>query len=311
MLTLTPSTPADAERLAAALQQLTAVGDQFRVVQGDPRQQVTIACVHERQLEVVVDRLKHEFGVSARLSAPTVFYKETLTAASEGEMKYVRQAAGRGVYAHVKLRVHPANRGEGRSVLDRVAGGAIPAPFVPHAIAGVCQALDHGVLADHPIDDVVVEVYDGSYHDEDSTAAAFEIAGAMALLDAARKGHPVTLEPIMRVDVEIPSRHADQVSKAILARRGRIVSWQELGRFQSIVSRIPLAALFGFEGELYSRTGSATHVAISLADFQVLQPEGDSDRGRDSHVGAPRKPDGPRRLSGIALPEPDDPYSSL
>jgi elongation factor G len=311
LLTLTPSTPADAGRLTNALRQLTAEADTLRVVRGHPSQEVEIACTHEGQLELVVDRLKREFRVSASVSRPTVRFKETLTIPAEGDVKYARQVSGKGVYAHVKLRVKPVGRGEGRSILTVIDSGVIPTRFIGPATAGIEQVLDHGVLADHPIDDVLVELYDGSYHDQDSTAAAFEIAGALAFLEAARKARPVTLEPIMSVEVTIPAAHEELVSKSITARRGRVVSRQDLGHSCSIVSRIPLAELFGFERELRTRTGAPSQVVISLADYQVVEPEDDDpDGSRGPQVRSPRRPQPSRRISGIALPEPDDPYWS-
>lgn len=312
LLTLTPSTIADAARLTDALRQLSAEGVMFHVVKGQSGLDVTIACVHEGQLEIIIDRLKREFGVSASVSRPTVFYKETVTVPAEGEIKYARQISGRGLYAHVKLRVRPSGRGEGRRILNSVEGGAIPTRFIAPAMAGIREALEHGVLTDHPLDDVEVELYEGSYHDQDSTDAAFEVAGAMALLETARKARPVTLEPIMRVDVEVPAALEDVVRRSIASRRGQVVSRQDVGHLVSFVSRLPLAELSGFERELQVRAGSRCHVVISFADYQVLEPEDeDLDGRRASNVGAPRKPHPTRKISSIALPEPDDPYSSL
>jgi elongation factor G len=311
LLTLTPSTPADAERLRDGLRQLTAVGGLLRVMRDHPAREITIACVHEGQLELIVDRLKRDFAVSASVSRPTVLYKETLTMPAEGEVKYARQVSGKGVYAHVRLRVRPGARGAGRTIRSSIGKDTIPASFIGSATAGIEQVLEHGVLADHPIDDIVVELYEGSYHEQDSTAAAFEIAGAMAFLEAARKARPVTLEPIMRVDVEGLAAHEELVTRSIASRRGHVVSRQDLGHQCSIVSRVPLAELFGFEHELRTRAGVPWRVVIAFADYQVLESEDDEQGGsRGPHVRSPRPPQPSRRINSIALPEPDDPYWS-
>src|SRR5439155_14934538 len=165
----------------------------------------------ELHLEIIVDRLKREFSVEANVGAPQVAYKKTVTRASEGEGRYIKQTGGRGQYGHAKIRMIPRKPGEGYTFENETAGGSIPKEFIKPIDQGIREALTTGVLAGYPMDDVKVELYDGSFHDVDSSEMAFKIAGSMALKDAAKKAHPVLLEPVMRVEVVVPEEYMGDV----------------------------------------------------------------------------------------------------
>src|SRR5688572_9264457 len=200
-LAIEPKTKADQEKLGVGLQKLMAEDPTFRV-QTDPQTgQVIIAGMGELHLEIIVDRLKREFNVEASVGRPQVAYKETLTRPADGEMKYAKQTGGRGQYGHAKIHLYPGEPGSGYIFENKISGGSIPKEFIKPIDEGIKEALTRGVLAGYPVDDVRIELYDGSYHDVDSSEMAFKIAGSMAFQDAAKKAKPVLLEPVMRVEV--------------------------------------------------------------------------------------------------------------
>ncbi len=232
----------------------------FRVKTNDQTGQVEIAGMGELHLEIIVDRLKREFNVEATVGRPQVAYKETLTRPAEGEGRYVRQTGGRGQYGHAKIRLIPRQPGEGYAFLNKIVGGAIPKEFIKPIDQGIREAMTTGVLAGYPVDDVGVELYDGSFHDVDSSEMAFKIAGSMAFKDAAKKAKPVLLEPIMRVEVVVPKDYMGDVIGNLASRRGQIQSQEDRGGTQIIQSRVPLSEMFGYATDLRSRTqGRATY----------------------------------------------------
>ena len=200
-LAIEPKTKSDQEKLGMGLAKLMAEDPTFRVKTDTETGQVVIAGMGELHLEIIVDRLKREFSVEASVGAPQVAYKETITRAAEGEGRYIKQTGGRGQYGHAKIRLIPRKPGEGYEFENNVVGGTIPKEFIKPIDMGIREAMTTGVLAGYPMDDVQVELYDGSYHDVDSNEMAFKIAGSMAFKDAAKKAHPVLLEPVMRVEV--------------------------------------------------------------------------------------------------------------
>jgi len=259
-LAIEPKTKADQEKLGHGLQKLMAEDPTFRVNTDQQTGQVIIRGMGELHLEIIVDRLKREFGVEASVGKPQVAYKETLTRPADGEMKYAKQTGGRGQYGHVKIHLYPGEPGTGYIFENEIVGGAIPKEFIKPVDEGIKEALTRGVLAGYPIDDVCVELYDGSYHDVDSSEMAFKIAGSMAFQDAAKKAKPVLLEPIMRVEVTVPKEHMGDVMGNLSSRRGHIQSQEDRGGTQIIAARVPLSEMFGYATDLRSRTqGRATY----------------------------------------------------
>ena len=253
-LAIEPKTKSDQEKLGLGLAKLMAEDPTFRVKTDPETGQVVIAGMGELHLEIIVDRLKREFSVEATVGAPQVAYKETVTRPSEGEGRYIKQTGGRGQYGHAKIRLVPRKPGEGYLFENNIIGGTIPKEFIKPIDQGIREAMTTGVLAGYPIDDVLIDLYDGSYHDVDSNEMAFKIAGSMAFKDAAKKAHPVLLEPIMRVEVTVPEEYMGDVIGDITSRRGHLQSMESRGGTQIINSRVPLSEMFGYATDIRSRT---------------------------------------------------------
>jgi len=259
-LSIEPKTKADQEKLGVGLQKLMAEDPTFRVNTDQQTGEVVIAGMGELHLEIIVDRLRREFNVEASTGRPQVAYKETLTRPADGEMKYAKQTGGRGQYGHAKIHLYPGEPGTGYVFENKIVGGSIPREFIKPVDEGIKEALTRGVLAGYPIDDVRVELYDGSYHDVDSSEMAFKIAGSMAFQDAAKKAKPVLLEPVMRVEVVVPKEHLGGVMGDLSSRRGHIQSQEDRGGTQIINARVPLSEMFGYATDLRSSTqGRATY----------------------------------------------------
>ncbi len=259
-LAIEPKTKADQEKLGQGMQKLMQEDPTFRVRTDEQTGQVVIGGMGELHLEIIVDRLKREFGVDAVSGKPQVAYKETLTRPAEGEMRYAKQTGGRGQFAEVKIRIYPGEPGTGYVFENQITGGAIPKEFIRPVDEGIKEALTRGVLAGYPIDDVRVELYDGKHHEVDSSEMAFKIAGSMAFQDAAKKAKPVLLEPVMRVEVVVPKDYIGDVMGDLASRRGRIQSQEERGGTQIVNARVPLSEMFGYATDLRSRTqGRATY----------------------------------------------------
>jgi len=256
-LAIEPKTKADQEKLGVGLQKLMQEDPTFRVKTDEQTGQVVIAGMGELHLEIIVDRLFREFSVAASVGKPQVAYKETLTRAAEGEMRYAKQTGGRGQFAEVKIRLFPGEPGTGYVFENEISGGSIPREYIKPVDEGIKEALTRGVLAGYPIDDVRIELYDGKHHEVDSSEMAFKIAGSMAFQDAAKKAKPVLLEPVMRVEVVVPK---DYIMGDLASRRGRIQSQEERGGTQIVNARVPLSEMFGYATDLRSRTqGRATY----------------------------------------------------
>jgi len=253
-LAIEPKTKADQEKLGMGLAKLMAEDPTFRMRTDHETGQTVIAGMGELHLEIIVDRLKREFNVEASVGKPQVAYKETITRGAEGEGRYVKQTGGRGQYGHAKIRLIPRKPGEGYEFDNQIVGGVIPREFIKPIDQGIQEAMTTGVLAGYPMDDVKIELYDGSYHDVDSNEMAFKIAGSMAFKDAAGRAHPVLLEPVMRVEVVVPEEYMGDVIGDITSRRGHIQSMEARGGSQVINSRVPLSEMFGYATDLRSRT---------------------------------------------------------
>ncbi len=258
-LSIEPKTKADQEKLGLGLQKLMAEDPTFRVKTDQATGEVVIEGMGELHLEIIVDRLKREFNVESSSGRPQVAYKETLTRPADGEGRYVRQTGGRGQYGHAKIHLYPGEPGSGYQFENEIVGGVIPKEYIKPIDEGIKEALTRGVLAGYPVDDVKIELYDGSYHEVDSSEMAFKIAGSMAFQDAAKKAKPVLLEPVMRVEVVVPKEHLGDVMGNLASRRGHIQSQEDRGGTQIISARVPLAEMFGYATDLRSRTqGRAT-----------------------------------------------------
>jgi elongation factor G len=253
-LAIEPKTKADQEKLGLGLGKLMAEDPTFRVKTDVDTGQVVIAGMGELHLEIIVDRLKREFSVEANVGAPQVAYKETITKAADGEGRYIKQTGGRGQYGHAKIRLIPRKPGEGYEFENEIVGGTIPKEFIKPIDQGIREAMTTGVLAGYPMDDVKIELFDGSYHDVDSSEMAFKIAGSMAFKDAAKRAHPVLLEPVMRVEVVVPEEYMGDVIGDITSRRGHLQAMEMRGGSQVINSRVPLSEMFGYATDLRSRT---------------------------------------------------------
>jgi elongation factor G len=249
-----PKTKADQEKMGVALHRFSEEDPTFRI-SGDPETGETIISgMGELHLEVIVDRMRREFGVEATTGRPQVAYKETIMGESEAEGKYIRQSGGRGQYGHVWLRLKPLERGTGFEFLDEIKGGAIPQEFIPAIEKGVKEAVSKGILAGYPVVDVEVTVFDGSFHEVDSSEAAFKIAASMAFQEGARRAKPVVLEPIMKVQVIVPQEFLGEVTGNLNSKRGRIESIDDRVNVKIINAKVPLAEMFGYATEVRSMT---------------------------------------------------------
>jgi elongation factor G len=298
-----PKTRSDRERLDAGLRQLTAEDPTLRVHTDRETSQVIVAGMSELQLEIIVARLTRELNVEAAIGKPQVIYKETFTRPADGEGKFVRQSGGRGQYAHAKIHLFPGEPGSGCVFEDGSFGGSILKNFIEPIHEGIREAL---AMARYPIDDVRIELYDGSYHDVDSSAAAFRIAGAIAFQDAASKARPVLLEPVMLVEVVVPSDYAGDVMGDLAKRRGAIQSLENLSETLIINARVPLSEMIGYAADLRSRTRACATCSIHFDRYEPchVRPDIDDD-DRFSSVRTPRTPAPKPDDSAIALPEPD------
>ncbi|HEX6162228.1 MAG TPA: elongation factor G [Vicinamibacterales bacterium] len=259
-LAIEPKTKADQEKLGQGMAKLMAEDPTFRVRTDEQTGQVVIAGMGELHLEIIVDRLKREFNVEASVGKPQVAYKETLTKPAEGHGLFKRQTGGRGQYGNCKIRLFPRDPGSGYEFVNEIVGGAIPKEFIKPIDQGIQEALTRGILAGYPIDDVRIELYDGDFHDVDSSEMAFKIAGSLAFQDAAKKAAPVLMEPVMRVEVVVPKDNMGDVIGDLASRRGKIQSQEDRGGTQIINARVPLSDMFGYATDLRSRTqGRATY----------------------------------------------------
>ena len=249
-----PKTKAGQEKMGVALAKLAEEDPTFRTYTDEETGQTIIAGMGELHLEIIVDRLLREFKVEANVGAPQVAYKETIRKAVDQDTKYARQSGGKGQYGHVKIHVEPNESGKGYEFENKVVGGAVPKEYIPAIDAGIQGAMLAGVVAGYPVVDVKVTLYDGSYHEVDSSEMAFKIAGSMAFKEAMRKADPTLLEPIMKVCVIVPDEYMGDVIGDLNARRGQIQGYEMRSGAQQIDAFVPLAEMFGYATDLRSRT---------------------------------------------------------
>src|SRR5579872_1333473 len=283
-LAVEPKTKADQEKLGMAFQKLAQEDPTFRVNTDPETGQTILSGMGELHLEIIVDRMMREFGVGANVGKPQVAYRETIRKNAEGEGRHVKQTGGHGQYGHVKIRIEPLPSGSGFEFVDEITGGRVPKEYIKPTETGVKEALEGGILAGYPMSDLKVTLYDGSYHDVDSSEMAFEVAGSLAIKEAARRAKAVLLEPIMSVEVVVPEQYMGDVIGDLNSRRGRIEVMELRGTTQIIKSSVPLAEMFGYATELRSRTqgrgsftmhfGKYEDVPASLAEEIVSRVQG-------------------------------------
>ena len=255
-----PKTKADQEKMSLALAKLAEEDPSFRVKTDEETGQTIISGMGELHLEIIVDRMKREFKVEAEVGAPQVAFRETIRATVTQECKYAKQTGGRGQYGHVHIKLEPKEAGSGYEFINEISGGVIPKEYIPAVDKGIQEAMQSGILAGYPVVDCKVTLYDGSYHDVDSSEMAFKIAGSMAFKDACRKANAVLLEPIAKVEVEVPEEYMGDVIGDLNRRRGQINSMDDRMGLKIVNAFVPLAEMFGYSTDLRSATqGRATY----------------------------------------------------
>jgi len=255
-----PRTTADQDKMAVALGKLAAEDPSFRVHTDAESGQTIISGMGELHLEIIVDRMKREFDVTANIGSPQVAYRETIRDTVEQEGKFIRQTGGRGQYGHVWLRLEPQPQGTGNTFVNEIVGGTVPREYIPAVEKGVLEQMENGVIAGFPMVDVKVTLFDGSYHDVDSNEMAFKIAGSMGFRDGAHNASPVLLEPIMKVEVFTPEDYMGDVMGDLSRRRGLVQGMDDIPAGKMIHAEVPLSEMFGYSTDLRSATqGRATY----------------------------------------------------
>ncbi len=267
-LAIEPKTRPDQEKLGIAMGRLAQEDPSFRVTTDHETNQTIISGMGELHLEIIVDRLKREYGVDANVGKPQVAYRETIKKPAKAEEKYARQTGGRGQYGHVVLEIEPNEAGKGFEFVNKIVGGVIPKEYIPAVEKGVKEALQGGILAGYELVDVKVNLVYGSYHEVDSSEMAFKIAGSIALKEAARKANPVLLEPVMKVEVVTPEDYMGSVTGDLSSRRGRIEGMNSRPGTQIITSMVPLAEMFGYETDLRSMTQGRAASTMHFARYE-------------------------------------------
>ncbi len=267
-IAIEPKTKTDQERMGVALQKLAQEDPSFRVKSDEETGQTIISGMGELHLEIIVDRMLREFKVEANVGKPQVAYRETIKGKVESEGKYIRQTGGRGQYGHVWITVEPQAAGDGCVFENKIVGGSIPREYIPAVEKGIREALDSGVLAGYPVVDVKISLFDGSYHDVDSSEMAFKIAGSMAFKDGAKRANPVLLEPIMSLEVTVPEEYMGDVIGDINSRRGRIQGVRPRSAAQIITAEAPLSEMFGYATDLRSLTQGRATFTMQFARYE-------------------------------------------
>ncbi len=267
-----PKTKADQDKMGIALQKLAEEDPSFRVKSDSETGQTIISGMGELHLDIIVDRLLREFKVDANVGKPQVAYRETILGTADQDSKFIRQSGGKGQYGHVKIRIAPAGENEGFVFENKIVGGAIPKEYIEPARKGMEEALEGGILAGYPMIDVKVELYDGSYHEVDSSEMAFKIAGSMAIKDGCKKARPCILEPMMKVEIEIPDEYTGTIIGDISRRRGRIEGQEPLGNTGNVIIRatVPLGNMFGYATDLRSNTQGRGTFSMEFLKYEQV-----------------------------------------
>jgi elongation factor G len=269
-LRIEPKTKADQEKMGIALRRLADEDPTFRIKGDEETMETIISGMGELHLEILVDRMKREFKVEANVGRPQVAYKEAIKKEGDAEGKYIKQSGGRGQYGHVRLRVKPLERGKGFEFVNEIKGGAIPQEFINPIEKGIKEALDKGVVAGFPMVDVQATLYDGSYHDVDSSEAAFKIAGSMAFQEAARRASPVILEPIMKVEVLTPEKFLGDVTGDLSSKRGRIEQMSDRMNIKVVDAKVPLSEMFGYVTKLRSMSEGRASYTMEFDHYEEV-----------------------------------------
>ena len=264
-----PKTKAGQEKMGIALMKLAEEDPTFKTYTDEETGQTIIAGMGELHLEIIVDRLLREFKVEANVGAPQVAYRETIRKEANQDTKYARQSGGKGQYGHVKIKIEP-NSGKGYEFVNAVVGGAIPKEYIPAVDQGIQGAMKSGVLAGYPVEDVKVTLWDGSYHEVDSSEMAFQIAGSMAFKDAMKKADPIIMEPIMKVSVIVPDEYMGDVIGDLNSRRGQIQGMEAMPGTQRINAMVPLSEMFGYATDLRSKTQGRGQYSMEPAEYQPV-----------------------------------------
>jgi elongation factor G len=269
-IAIEPKTKADSDKLGLSLNKIAQEDPTFRVKTDEETGQTIIAGMGELHLEILVDRLAREFQVAANVSRPQVAYKESIRRAAEAEGRFIRQSGGRGQYGHVKMRFEPLTRGEGFAFENAIVGGVVPREYIPAVETGVTEAMQQGIIAGHPVVDIKAILYDGSYHEVDSSELAFKIAASMAFKEAAKKAQPVILEPVMSVEVVVPPEYMGDVIGDLNSRRGKIRGMEDRAGAKVVTAHVPLAEMFGYATDLRSRTQGRATFTMQFALYDEL-----------------------------------------
>ncbi|NLK71445.1 MAG: elongation factor G [Clostridiales bacterium] len=269
-IAIEPKTKAGQDKMGMALAKLAEEDPTFRTYTNEETGQTIIAGMGELHLEIIVDRLLREFKVEANIGKPQVAYKETITGSADVDYKYAKQSGGRGQYGHVKIRVSPLEPGQGYEFINSIVGGAIPKEYIPKVDDGIKEAMQAGALAGYPVVDVRVELYDGSYHEVDSSEMAFKIAGSIAFKEAMQKSKPALLEPYFKIEVTVPEEYMGDVIGDINSRRGRIEGMEARAGAQVIRGIVPLSEMFGYATDLRSRTQGRGVYVMQFNHFEKV-----------------------------------------
>jgi elongation factor G len=269
-LAIEPKTKADQEKLGMAIAKLAQEDPTLKVSTDPDTGQTILAGMGELHLEIIVDRMQREFNVGANVGKPQVAYRETVRQSAEFDYTHKKQTGGSGQYARTKLRIEPLPPGGEFEFVNDISGGTIPKEFIPAIEKGVVEALEHGILAGYPMSDVKVTVFDGAYHDVDSSEMAFKICASICIKEAARKAKPVLLEPVMRVEVVVPDEYMGSVNGDLISRRGRLEGTEILGSTQIIKAMVPLSEMFGYATELRSRTQGRGAFTMHFGQYEEV-----------------------------------------
>jgi elongation factor G len=282
-LRIEPKTKQDQEKMGIALRKLSDEDPTFRIKGDEETGETIISGMGELHLEIIVDRMKREFGVEANVGKPQVAYKETITAAAEVEGKYIKQSGGRGQYGHVRIRIKPlepldpeakvsknVHREAHFEFINAIKGGVVPQEYIPAVEKGIREGMERGIIAGFPVVDVSCELYDGSYHDVDSSEMAFKIAASMALQDAAKRAKPVLLEPVMKVEVVVPEKFMGDITGSLSSKRGQIEGMEDRGLAKAVRARVPLSEMFGYMTALRSMTEGRGSFNMEFDKYEIV-----------------------------------------
>ena len=266
-IAIEPKTKQDQEKMGIALQKLAEEDPTFRVHTDDETLQTIISGMGELHLDIIVDRMKREFGVGANVGAPRVAYKETIRQAAEGEGKYIKQSGGRGQYGHCWIKLEPQERGKGFEFIDEIKGAAIPREYIAPIEKGIIDTMTRGIVAGYPMVDMKATVFDGSYHEVDSSEIAFKMAGSLAFKDAATKANPVVLEPIMSVEVIMPEEYMGTIIGDLSSKRGQVQEMTDRGSAKVVKAKVPLSEMFGYTTTLRSMSQGRAASSMEFSHY--------------------------------------------